>query len=651
MQTNFYNTPHHTQCFDPDTAVSASNDYECRCVSPATGTAVSSPAACTYVGECRVAANAQVCTDAGQTCVDPDRDVDGDWQCRCVLPQSGAAGMQQAAAACGTDECTATCATCENGVCSAAAQACEDPDVQAPGNWVCRCVAPQTGADGAQAAATCAGLACRDMDRPDNCTAEPLCMWDPVVKCTDVRTEAPGWYIKCAQHTVKECRADPLCHASDNGGCTNECEELGSEDPCATNEKCTWLGAECVMKREGTPSPWALSCANRTQEACAQDPACNWANDKCVATEGTPAPGDWGMRCQLHAADEPSCKEDPSCAWNGVACESVCPASQGQAACEAKACLWTGEQTCVPPGYAFQCVKYRGEPSCAKDPRCLWDAAEAQCYFQCEAKTESRCEDDARCLWKPASADGAVPAKCFQRKCAMFEQRAPCESERADCEWVANTTCVSKCDARATSAACTVDAACVWDATRTGQGQVPCTPVEVPPEHGLCAFYKKDEAACNDDIRCSYDAEGSAWDFIAFPNDLLAPLCKPIALGGWTPTPTEWGGMAGAPPGEGDDDDCWWCWLLLALLLLCCSCCILAFLLLRKKQNAQATEKDDERWNHQFEAQVDEDFAQSNPRSPHKEGEVESEHTKSLLYGEEMSDKATDEKPADDDTL
>ena len=621
------------------------NDFECRCPPPATGFKVRDVAVCTYTGECDIPANAKVCTDAGQTCMDPDRDVDGDWLCRCVLPKSGPDGMQQAAAACGTDECAVKCMTCENDVCSAAGQTCEDPDVQVLSNWVCKCIAPQTGADGAQAVATCAGLACADIEDPDKCTAEPLCMWNNALKCTDLRTDAPGWYIKCAQHTAEECTADPLCHASNDGGCTNECEELGSEDPCVMNEKCMWLGTECVMKREETPTPapWTLSCANRTQEACAQDPACNWANDKCVATDGTPAPADWGMRCELHAADEPSCTKDPNCAWDGVKCKSVCPAYQGQSACEAKACLWQEqEQTCVPPGYTFQCVKYRGEPSCTKDPRCLWDAAEAQCYFQCEAKTaggptaEATCEADVRCLWKPASADGAVPAKCFQRKCAMFEQRAPCESESTDCQWVSNSTCVSKCDARATEATCTVDTACMWDATRTGQDQVPCTPVEVPPEHGLCEYYKTDEAACNDDIRCSYSD--------------VASKCKPIALGGWTPTPTEWGSIRGAPPGEGDDDDCWWCWLLLALLLLCCSCCILAFLLLRRKQKAQATEADDEKWNKQFEAQVDEDLGedQSNPRSPHKEGVPESERSQSLLYGEEMSDKA-DKKTDEDD--
>ena len=623
-------------CFDPNMGEASLNDYECRCPAPASGKAVAKAAKCTFTGECSDAAKAKVCTDAGQTCVDPDAAVSDDWVCVCVAPKTGLKG-KQAAASCGTDECTAHCPTCEEDVCSAKGQLCVDPDVTVTKNWLCRCIAPQTGADKTGAPATCTGLTCAEVTGEDPCTKEPLCMWDKVVGCTDLRTPAPGWYLKCAGRNATECKAEPLCDATKDGKCTNECEQIGTEDPCAKKAGCLWADGGCVRNRD-TPAPaWTLECAKQTSEvACTKDPKCAWtADQKCVEGGETPAPG-WGMRCEMHPA-EPACRESKHCSWNAQEkkCTSVCGDNKAQSPCEAtKMCLWQGG-VCVPPAYTFQCVKYREEPSCVTDDRCLWDSAEKQCYFKCETKTaKSACEDNAKCLWRPAA--GAVPAKCFQRQCAMFEHELPCEGQ-TECQWTGNKTCVSKCDARDTQSTCETAAGglkCKWDANR--KTTVKCTPVEVPPEHGLCKYYKADEAACNDDIRCKWADSDK---------------CVPIALGGWTPTPTEWGSIRGAPPGEGDDDDCWWCWLLLALLLLCCSCCILAFLLLRRKQKSQATEADDEKWNKQFEAQVDEDVGtdeQSNPRSPHKEGVPESEKSQSLLYGEEMSDKGA-EKAADDD--
>ena len=267
-------------------------------------------------------------------------------------------------------------------------------------------------------------------------------MWDKVVGCTDLRTPAPGWYLKCAGRNATECKAEPLCDATKDGKCTNECEQIGTEDPCAKKAGCLWADGGCVRNRD-TPAPaWTLECAKQTSEvACTKDPKCAWtADQKCVEGGETPAPG-WGMRCEMHPA-EPACRESKHCSWNAQEkkCTSVCGDNKAQSPCEAtKMCLWQGG-VCVPPAYTFQCVKYREEPSCVTDDRCLWDSAEKQCYFKCETKTEkSACEDNAKCLWRPAA--GAVPAKCFQRQCAMFEHELPCEGQ-TECQWTGNKTCV-----------------------------------------------------------------------------------------------------------------------------------------------------------------------------------------------------------------
>eukprot|EP01061_Rhynchopus_euleeides_P019024 TRINITY_DN3132_c0_g1_i4.p2 TRINITY_DN3132_c0_g1~~TRINITY_DN3132_c0_g1_i4.p2 ORF type:complete len:497 (+),score=198.41 TRINITY_DN3132_c0_g1_i4:252-1742(+) len=90
-------------CHDTNTAADSRGDWECRCPSPATGSAVAEAAVCTYVGDCEKAENAAVCSKAGQSCFDPDVQVEDNWECRCVAPQTGVA-KQGGPAACMLDE-------------------------------------------------------------------------------------------------------------------------------------------------------------------------------------------------------------------------------------------------------------------------------------------------------------------------------------------------------------------------------------------------------------------------------------------------------------------------------------------------------------------------------------------------------------------
>jgi len=95
--------------------------------------------------------------------------------------------------------------------------------------------------------------------------------------------------------------------------------------------------------------------------------------------------------------------------------------------------------------------------------------------------------------------------------------------------------------------------------------------------------------------------------------------------------------------GAQDEDDscsfleCWW-WLILLLLLLCCSCCILLLLLIKRKETN--TDRDETKWNKEFQAQ-NEDLEElienedgSEPERSEYKGE-ESEYNKSLLHGQQ----------------
>ena len=108
--------------------------YECLCPNPYT--AVSSMAAtplCTF-DECMAgtAANTR-CATAGQTCVDTDTAITAmnTWECRCVAPQVGSKPAD--VATCVLDECTQT----PNIKCPLISQVCSDPNTYVLNTWIC----------------------------------------------------------------------------------------------------------------------------------------------------------------------------------------------------------------------------------------------------------------------------------------------------------------------------------------------------------------------------------------------------------------------------------------------------------------------------------------------------------------------------------
>ena len=143
------------------------------------------PATCTFVGECEVEANAKVCRDAEQTCIDTDVAADNTWVCSCVAPQTGYNGLMMPGK-CGTNECTAECPSCAGDTCAKAGQDCYDPDVTALNDWECRCKGAQVGEAGTAAAAVCTGVVCSSL-LAETCAQEPECVYETYFGlCTDV---------------------------------------------------------------------------------------------------------------------------------------------------------------------------------------------------------------------------------------------------------------------------------------------------------------------------------------------------------------------------------------------------------------------------------------------------------------------------------
>eukprot|EP01060_Flectonema_neradi_P022103 TRINITY_DN3038_c0_g2_i1.p1 TRINITY_DN3038_c0_g2~~TRINITY_DN3038_c0_g2_i1.p1 ORF type:complete len:1959 (+),score=363.60 TRINITY_DN3038_c0_g2_i1:727-5877(+) len=144
-------------CIDPNIGVNSTDDWECRCVDPAVGTATVAATAICYFDECL--RNASVTCDPGvwwhsgtgngyghaynQTCYDINVDANSlhDWYCSCDFPAFGSANLEPAI--CTVDECTLGTFSCTGGT------ICVDPntnthDITSVDDWYCLCPYPQT---------------------------------------------------------------------------------------------------------------------------------------------------------------------------------------------------------------------------------------------------------------------------------------------------------------------------------------------------------------------------------------------------------------------------------------------------------------------------------------------------------------------------
>ena len=551
----------HTQCFDPFPTDSQRNDWTCQCPLPSTGKKTKGPAECAFKGECDVLANAKVCTDAGQTCVDPDVATENDWMCICVAPQTGHAGLMEKGL-CGVDECKATCPTCEAGVCGKAGQVCHDPDVSVEGNWVCKCAPPMIGAEGAQTpAAECRGKACPDYAH-DDCDAEANCEWDETLHCIDKRTPPPPvWTIKCVLYDEAEkCAKDPFCKWTGTA-CANECGAVTNSTKCAEAETCRWDAIEgCIPDRTPEPAGWTLKCSlYGDTDQCKADPHCQWnaatnctavcgdfteqkpcnataeckwdESEKCVSTREPPAPR-FVHKCVLQG-DEASCTNDPHCVWENQRCKPSCWASMDEATCaQNELCVWGGGGEWGPdkcqtkrtpaPGYTLECKKNTAEDACKQDPLCAWNAAKAACEStKCAQTTEATCNADRYCQWN------AFESTCYL-KCESLQGFPEC-NQAAHCTYDDNERCVAKgtpappgmeCSMTKQSE-CNADPQCDWSEEKGKCFVMTCTGYTGEPrctedarclwqgELGKCYWRCENvklDTTCADDARCTWSA-------------------------------------------------------------------------------------------------------------------------------------------------
>ena len=229
-------------CVDPTPTEASLGDWECHCVpgSKVNASAVMSKADCTPAeSECAAAVVSEVCTKKGQVCVDPDTTKPFDWECQCIAPATGDAGMQTAAS-CVLDECEETCPSCEKDLCRKAGQNCVDAnkDGSSLHDWACVCSGKATGqAKGVVAVCEVDECAvechsCADTGNGDGnvCTTTDTVCFDPN---KDARSSS-DWMCMCKPPAVgNRTLAIPVC-------IVDECVRLSTEEPaCGDGQTCT----------------------------------------------------------------------------------------------------------------------------------------------------------------------------------------------------------------------------------------------------------------------------------------------------------------------------------------------------------------------------------------------------------------------------
>eukprot|EP01060_Flectonema_neradi_P034124 TRINITY_DN58_c0_g1_i1.p1 TRINITY_DN58_c0_g1~~TRINITY_DN58_c0_g1_i1.p1 ORF type:complete len:4215 (+),score=1091.97 TRINITY_DN58_c0_g1_i1:148-12792(+) len=335
-------------CSDPNTM--QKNDWICECVAPHTGTAgQQQPATCMSTGDCLDAANVAVCTNAGQTCVDPDTSTPNDWTCVCLPGWTTVTAGNQNPAVCELDECTADCHTCNKNTCEDHGQTCFDNDKTTTNNWECRCVAPATGTK-AVAYADCVLDECNTVC--DHCASGPRDCAAANQDCVEGSTDANfknDWVCKCRAPSTKQAQAAVV------DSCT--------VDECSDPAKTCPAGQECHDPSSTTDNDWECRCLPPASGVMAGGPVPSCEVNECVATCATCAGttctdagqdcfdpdhtvgSDWECRCkppQTGTAGKLTAATD--CILDE--CVAVCDTCARQGAIDVKNLCETAGQTC-----------------------------------------------------------------------------------------------------------------------------------------------------------------------------------------------------------------------------------------------------------------------------------------------------------------
>ncbi|KAJ9452435.1 hypothetical protein DIPPA_19555 [Diplonema papillatum] len=392
-------------CSDPDKSVASTGDWICSCEAPSTGSSVASAATCVYPPDDECTTFDSVCAANGQSCVDPDTSVAGDWECRCVAPSTGVSAVAEATV-CAFDECLLVCATCADtdgsgNRCTAAHQMCVD-SVKQPSSlndWECRCPPGSSGSPGAAAAAVClvdecasitcpTGQTCTDLNPSASSTGDwqcscilpyvgsavatsAVCNYDECIakapvcraarqECNDPDLTVEGNWMCVCPPPATESAVKGTATCSDEGECSNKiCENAGQScrDPTGLSVTDDW-SCTCILPEIGAPKPGgpaecSLDECVQQCETCAVSAhsaghsfgnICTDAGQLCRDPNTSPAStGDWECSCVAESTGTASTASVATCVLD----ECADPTNAG--ACGA-------EQVCIDASTAFGSV-------------------------------------------------------------------------------------------------------------------------------------------------------------------------------------------------------------------------------------------------------------------------------------------------------
>ncbi|KAJ9451248.1 Neurogenic locus Notch protein [Diplonema papillatum] len=319
--------PSGQSCQDGDQTVS--DDWQCVCDPPASGSATAAPAAC-GVDEC--AANLATCVVAGQTCTDPNQTLAGDWTCDCVAPAVGSSVAGQPATCAQVGECVSNQAAC-----IAANQSCSDLNPGVVDDWTCDCVAPWSGTPGVMAPATCT---------LDECLVHGAVCTNAGQVCSDPNKVAfDNWLCKCVAPFGGTGAAQPaVC--------------LPIEDECATKTVCTAANQTCADPNEFIDDDFICGCkpprrgtGTGAVAVCEEDEClgvgrlCASAGQRCEDADPTTS-GDWTCSCIAPATGNPGTRSTAICVQKGECGANLATCAAAKQSCDDPDPAVTGDWTC-----------------------------------------------------------------------------------------------------------------------------------------------------------------------------------------------------------------------------------------------------------------------------------------------------------------
>ena len=234
------------KCVDENKAASSQADWKCECIKPKTGDHVLGGVAVCEENECEV--HGAVCAADGQECVDPSGTTTGDWECRCVAPSTGSKAGGVA-----TCEYTGECED-NAAVCSAVGQTCFDPSTTVLGDWMCKCVAPATGVSVKGAPAVC---------KLDEC----------VVKCPTCADKGFGNVCKKEGQVCVEGSLSPA--DVEDWKCVCPEGQTGKQ-VCTHTARCSGVGADTSIPIPSSPPSTHPRTHRRPMLRCAGRTSARW---------------------------------------------------------------------------------------------------------------------------------------------------------------------------------------------------------------------------------------------------------------------------------------------------------------------------------------------------------------------------------------